>query len=320
LAATHEPQPFTHVAIVGPGAIGCMLAVRLALAGPSPRVTLIDHRRDRADRLSARPIVLHAPEGDLEARLPVRLVPDEPPDLVILATKAYAARDAARSAARWIGPGAPGPVLAIQNGLGIAEEVAAVLARAAVITGVMYQAANVVAEGEVHHAANQRTHLGYLGRAPDEKVAAVAALFESAGLPASVEEEMAPHVWGKALVNAALNPVAALAGVRNGDVAVRPALRAMAETIAAEGEAAARAERVGLPYASAAGATFETARATAENRCSMLQDLQNGRPTEIEYLNGAIVRVAESYGLSSPANRAVATLVRAVSAARREAS
>ena len=308
-------NPFAHIVVVGPGAIGCMLAVRLALAGPSPRVTLIDHRRDRADRLSARPIVLHAPEGDLEARLPVRLAPDEPPDLVILATKAYAARDAARSVARWIGRA---PVLAIQNGLGVAEEAAAALARAAVITGVMYQAANVVTEGEIHHAANQRTHLGYLGRAPDEKVTAVAALFESAGLPASVEEEMAPHVWGKALVNAALNPVAALAGVRNGDVAVRPALRAMAETIAAEGEAAARAERVGLPYASAAAATIETARATAENRCSMLQDLQNGRPTEIEYLNGAIDRAAESHGLASPANRAVATLVRAVSAARRE--
>jgi 2-dehydropantoate 2-reductase len=90
----------------------------------------------------------------------------------------------------------------------------------------------------------------------------------------------------------------------------------MAEAIAAEGEAAARAEGVGLPYASAAAATIETARATAENRCSMLQDLQNGQPTEIEYLNGAIVRVAEAHGLASPANRAVATLVRAVSAAR----
>jgi len=284
-----------------------MLAVRLARAESSPRVTLIDYRPDRADRLSARPIVLRAPEGDLEARVPVRLVPDEPPDLVILATKAYAAGEAARGSARWIGRA---PVLAIQNGLGVAEEVAAALPRATVITGVMYQAANVVAEGVVHHAANQRTHFGYLGRSPDEKVAAVATLFESAGLPVSVEEEMAPHVWGKAIVNAALNPVAALAQVRNGDVAVRPALRAMAEAIATEGEAAARAERIGLPYASAAEATFETARATAENRCSMLQDLQTGRPTEIEYLNGAIVRVAESHGLASPANRAVATLLR----------
>ena len=316
MPATHEPQPFTHVAIVGPGAIGCMLAVRLALGGPS-RVTLIDHRRDRADRLSARPILLHAPEGDREARLPVRLVPDEPPDLVILATKAYAAGEAARQAAPWIGRA---PVLAVQNGLGVSEEVAAALPRTAVITGVMYQAANVVAEGEVHHAANQRSHFGYLGRSPDEKVAAVAALFASAGLPATVEEDIAPHVWGKAIVNAALNPVAALALVRNGDVAVRPALRAMAEVLADEGEAAARAERVGLPYASAAEATIETVRATAENRCSMLQDLQNGRPTEIEYLNGAIVRVGERHGVATPAHRAVAALVRAVSAARRGAS
>jgi 2-dehydropantoate 2-reductase len=317
LAATHEPQPFTHVAIIGPGAIGCMLAVRLARAGPSPRVTLIDHRPDRAERLSVRPIVLHAPEGDLAARVAVRVVPDEPADLVILATKAYAVRAAACAAAGWIGRT---PLLAIQNGLGVAEELVQALPRTTVITGVMYQAANRIAEDEVHHAANLRTHLGIRGRTPDETVKSVAALFEAAGLPAVVETDIASHVWGKAVVNAALNPVAALAGVRNGDVAVRPALRAMAEAIAAEGEAAARAEGVGLPYASAAAATIETARATAENRCSMLQDLQNGRPTEIEYLNGAIVRVAERHGLASPANRAVATLVRAVSAARRKAS
>ena len=308
-------NPFAHVAVIGPGAIGCMLAVRLARAGPSKRVTLIDHRPDRAGRLSARPLVLHAPEGDLAARVPVRVVPDEPADLVILATKAYAVRAAARAAAGWIGRT---PLLAIQNGLGVAEELVQALPRTAVITGVMYQAANMVAEGEVHHAANLRTHLGLCGRMPDEVVRSVGALFEAAGLPAVVEADIAPHVWGKAIVNAALNPVAALAGVRNGDVAVRPALRAMAEAIAAEGEAAARAEGVRLPYASAAAATMETARATAENRCSMFQDLDAGRPTEMEYLNGAIAQVAEGHGLASPANRAVATLVREISAARRE--
>jgi 2-dehydropantoate 2-reductase len=319
-------RPSKHVVVIGPGAIGCMMAVRLAKAGP--RVTLIDHRADRAERLGARPIIIHTPAGDLEARIPVRLAPDEPPDFVILATKAHAARTAAEAAAGWI---ADAPLLTIQNGLGVTEEVAQALPRTDVITGVIYQGANVVAEGEVAHVANLKIHVGYIGRPGGAALRpcsgrgeqgrtpaaeAVAALLGRAGLPAVVEADMRPEVWGKLIVNAAINPVAALAGVTNGAVAARPTLRALAQAVAEEGEATARAEGIALPYRSAVEAALDTARKTADNRCSMLQDLEAGRPTEIDYLNGAIVREAERHGVATPAGRALAALVRQVSAKR----
>jgi len=354
LHETSQPAPqtrFSHVAVVGPGAVGCIFAVRLALVKGGPRVTLIDHRPDRAARLSARPILIHTPRGDLQAPIEVRLAPADPPDLVLFATKAGAARAAAEAARGWIGAAT---VLTIQNGLGVAEEVAAALPEATVLAGVIYQAANAVAEGEVNHVANLQTYVGcepirktpvappppavqngsqasappgaavpqpsprsdglYAGRQVDDRAIAVAALLSAAGLPAEAVPEIASMVWGKLLVNAAINPVAALAGVLNGDVAARPTLRALAETIALEGEAVARAEGVRLPYASAPAAVMTTARKTADNRCSMLQDLDARRPTEIEYLNGALVRLAERHNVKVPANRAVATLIRQVSA------
>ena len=298
-----------HVVIIGPGAIGSCLAVRLALAEGGPRITLIDYRPDRAARLSARPIRIHAPNGDLEARLPVRLRPEMPPDLVILAVKAHVARAAAASAASWIGRA---PILAIQNGLGVAEEVARVLPETTVITAVSYQAATLLDEGEVRHVANLPTHLGYEGRPPDAAARAVADLLNRAGLPAVVEPDMTPIVWTKLLINAALNPIAALAGVANGEVAVRPTLRAMARAIAEEGAAVARAARITLPYEDVAEAVFRTARQSADNRCSMLQDLDAGKPTEIDVLNGALVRIAEAHGAAVPVNRAVTALVKAV--------
>ena len=298
-----------HVVIIGPGAIGSCLAVRLALAEGGPRITLIDYRADRAARLSARPIRIHAPNGDLEARLPVRLRPEMPPDLVILAVKAHVARAAAASAASWIGRA---PILAIQNGLGVAEEVARVLPETTVITAVSYQAATLLAEGDVRHVANLPTHLGYEGRPPDAAARAVADLLNRAGLPAAVESDMTPIVWTKLLINAALNPTAALAGVANGEVAVRPTLRAMARAIAEEGAAVARAARITLPYEDVAEAVFRTARQSADNRCSMLQDLDAGKPTEIDVLNGALVRIAEAHGAAVPVNRAVTALVKAV--------
>lgn len=300
---------FRHVAVIGPGAVGCTLAVRLALSRSALQVTLIDYRPDRAARLSARPIRLRASGADLEARIPVRLAPPEPPDLVILATKATAAAAAARSAAAWIGKA---PLVAMQNGLGVAREVAEAIPGSVVITAVSYQAANVVAEGEVAHVANLVTYLGYEARPPDATVRAVAAMFAAAGLPAEAAADMTPLVWGKLIINAGINSVAALAGVRNGQVASRPTLRALAAAIVGEGEAVARAEGIALPYPSAAEAVLEAARQSAENRCSMLQDLEAGRTTEIDYLNGAIVRLAEPHGISAPANRAATALIKQI--------
>jgi 2-dehydropantoate 2-reductase len=305
---------FKHVAVIGPGAIGCCAAVRLALAPGGPGVTLIDHRPDRAVRLSAQPILIHTPGGDLEAAIPVRIAPDSPPDLVLLATKAYAARAAAATAAAWIGRA---PIVCMQNGLGVSQEVAAALSQTSVITAVSYQGANFVREGEVNQVAILQTHLGYEGRGPDETAQVVADLLDRAGLAPRLEADMTPLVWGKLIVNAAINPVAALAGVTNSEVAARPALRALAGAIAEEGEATARACGVVLPYAGATEAMLETARGTAGNRCSMLQDLEAGRPTEIDYLNGAIASVAEACGAAASANRAIAAIIRRVSAANK---
>jgi 2-dehydropantoate 2-reductase len=275
------------------------------------RVTVIDHRADRAARLSAAPVVIHTPQGDRRVRLDVRVAPDAPPDLVLLATKATALRAAAAEAGAWR---AGAPLVTLQNGLDVAREAALGLPGATVVAAVIYLGANLVAEGEVTQVALLRAHVGYEGRPADALAEAVAALLTRAGLPARAEADIVPLVWGKALVNAAMNPVGALAGVVNGDVAARPTLRAMACALADEGEAVARAEGVALPYASAAQATLETARATAANRCSMLQDLEAGRATEIEFLSGAIVRRAEARGIAVPANRAAAALVRQVSA------
>ena len=308
--AETRPRGFQHVVVIGPGAIGLCVAIRLAQRDDGPQVTVIDHDADRARRLSGRALWLRSDAGDLRARLPVVLEPRTPPDLVILATKAHQAAAAARAAAAWIGGAA---LVTLQNGLGAAGEVAEVLPDTPIVVGVTYQAANLVAEGEVHHAASVGTHLGYEGQGPDAVAEAVARLFQRAGLPARVESDMTPVVWWKLVVNAAINPVAALAGVRNGDVADRPTLAALARRLAEEGQAVARAIGVGLPDRSAAEAALETARATAENRCSMLQDLEGGRATEIDYLNGALVSLADERDVPVPANRAVVALVRLLS-------
>ena len=138
-----------------------------------------------------------------------------------------------------------------------AGEVAEALPGTIVITAVSYQAATLVAEGEVRHVANLVTYLGYEGRPPDEAVRRAADVLNAANIPAKVAADMAPLVWGKLILNAAINPVAALAGEPNGRLVERPALRALAQAIAEEGEAVARAEGIIPQYPAVAAGLHE---------------------------------------------------------------
>ncbi len=310
-----DARAFAHVAVVGPGAIGCVLAVYLAGLEGGPRVTLIDHRPDRAARLSAAPLVLETPEGEVEARVPVATAPATAPDLVLLATKAHDAARAAAAAAAWA-PAAS--VVALQNGLGVADEVRAAVGAGPVLTAVSYQAATRLSEGRVRHVASLVTYVGYDAGPPDATARAVADLLTRAGLPAEAEADVRHRVWEKLIVNVAINPVAGLAGEPNGAVASRPTLRALAAALVEEAVAVATAEGARLPEGDPLARVLATARRTAANRCSMLQDLEAGRATEIDYLNGAVVGRAEAHGLAAPTHRAMAALVRQVSAAARE--
>ena len=141
-------------------------------------------------------------------------------------------------------------------------------------------------------------------------------LFREAGFSVRTVPAIEREVWRKALVNAAINPVTALHGVPNGDLASEP-LRSEALALLDEAYRVAETEPFGLSLAEARRDFDQVVRATAENRSSMLQDLDRGRPTEIEAISGEILRLGEARGLRLPATRAIVERVRAVVAGAR---
>ncbi|MDP6381047.1 MAG: 2-dehydropantoate 2-reductase N-terminal domain-containing protein, partial [Phycisphaerae bacterium] len=161
-----------RIAVVGPGAIGTVFAVYLAKAGYN--VVLVDHRAERARRLSKRSLVVQVGRrGRLSAKVRVTTRPRGKFELVILAVKAHAVENAAKKMKSWIGDA---PVLAIQNGLGVGGIMAKSLPAVPVIVAVTFQAANVVKEGVVKQVANLPTYVGYLGSAPDKCLHSVVAI------------------------------------------------------------------------------------------------------------------------------------------------
>lgn len=268
-------------------------------------------------------------------------------DLLLVTVKCYDTAAAAADYAPAVGPAAT--VLTLQNGLGNAEIIMETLGVGRVMTGVTTQGATLKGLGQVIHAGAGDTVVGwYQGRgataesgrqaqgavqgadedavqgADEDAVQGaapgagaqgptpveIAALLADAGVPCQAVADVTPHLWGKLVINCAINAVSALFGVPNGRLLEIPTAAGLMARAARETAAVAAAAGISLPFADPVAAAAGVACRTANNRSSMLQDLEAGRPTEIEFLNGAVVREGQRWGVPTPVNEELTRHVR----------
>src|SRR5665213_3164379 len=196
------------------------------------------------------------------------------------------------------------PIVSLQNGLEqIAQITRALGSSHAIALAPTTEAAYRDDAGAPRRVGLGTTTLGWAAEYAGEfDLAELVALLATAGLAAREASPIEPHVWAKAVVNAALNPITALAGKPNGYVADNHAAGALAVALAREAAAVARAEGITLPFDDPGEYVLAIARATAPNRSSMLQDIECKRPTEIDAITGAIVRRGRACGVSTPEN------------------
>jgi 2-dehydropantoate 2-reductase len=294
-----------RVCVVGCGAIGGLYAAHLARLG-DVEVWAYDVSPEHVAAINRDGLRLTGAAGftaRLEARTDAAEIP--PCELGIVAVKA-AFTDAAMAATAPVF--ADGAVCSVQNGIGSEEVVARHVPR--VIRGVCLPAGHVTAPGVVNMDAPGTTWIGPFEPAP-ARAPQIAALGESlnrAGMPTEVEADARGAQWTKLLFNASTNPLAALTGLTHGELCDQPALRATVTSLVDEGRA----------VADALGITLDSdpdeliSRAAEENhghRPSMLQDAAAHRPTEIDALNGGIVRAGAEAEVSTPLHAAIAALI-----------
>jgi len=213
------------------------------------------------------------------------------------------------AAARALATGDYDAVCSLQNGMGN-EDVLAETVDAPILAGTVTCGARLVGPGHVEWTGRGTVTLGAWRPADDARpVERVAGAFRAAGLDAEVATDVRSRLWEKLAVNAAINPVTALARVENG--ALRSgALADLARTAAVETATVARADDADLADATAQDAVEIVARETARNRSSMHRDVVRGRRTEIDAINGYVVDRAAATGQSVPVNRTLAALIR----------
>jgi len=304
-----------HYLIVGTGALGSVFGGLLQHSGQ--QVAYIG-RGEHFEHAQTQGLSLDGIWGAFHVG-PITAAPLPPKaggsyDVILLCVKSFATQEACRQLRGRLAPG--GLIISVQNGLGNLEIIAQEFGAARTIGARVIFGAQVTRPGLVTvtvYAAPVLLGAMTPGHPPG-KLARVAADLNRAGIPAELVDQIVPHLWDKVLYNCALNPMGAILGAPYGVLGENPQTRELMRLIIAEIYQVAQAQGVGLHHADAA-AYFRhfmenLVPPTAAHWPSMWQDLQAGRRTEIEALNGAICRYGRETGVATPYNEAVSRLIR----------
>ncbi len=300
------------IAIIGPGALGLFFAARLQQAGQD--VWLLDYRPERAARLQRDGLTLEELDGTtrvlpLKATCEVGVIGAS--DLTLLLVKAHQTRQAVQTLPPLLAGG--GIALTLQNGIGNVEIMAAAVGPQRLLAGVTMMGVTKVAEGRIRHAGEGPVILGIppSSHVTIQELAQTVQIFRQAGFACQTAADIILVLWQKLLVNVGINPVTALTRLANGRLPEIPAAWEVVTAAVQEAQAVGLAAGLALPP-DPVTRVRQVCQATAANRSSMLQDILNQRPTEIEALNGQIVAYGRRLNMPTPVNALLTNLIKAL--------
>lgn len=305
-----EPSSSTlqrqDVLIIGTGAVACLFAARLSAGGVS--VVMLGSWPAGLQALSQTGAHLLEANGS-EIVQPVRALKSlsecQGIRYALVLVKSWQTEIAAKQLARCLAP--DGVALTLQNGFGNYNVLVQALGSRRVAQGALTLGATMIGPGIVRSAGGGVVTVGLHPNLQD-----MTNLLGRAGMVVETVSDILSVQWGRQVINSAIHPITAILGIPNGELLQRPSARTLLQTAAREAAGVAVARGVHLPYPDPVTACEAIATQTATNISPMLQDVRRGAPTEIEYINGAVVREGEKTGVPTPVNRVLMLLVKAL--------
>lgn len=298
----------------GAGAMGGVFGA--ALAGGGHDVTLIDVSAEAVERIGGEGLRVEDKTGAIRiVRLAATTRPAgvDPLDLIVNFVKCYHTEAAVSAVRPAIGPDTV--ILTLQNGWGNAETISRIVGPERVIVGLTYHSATLLGPGHVKHSGTGITHVGEIGGPASERVRRVVNALESAGFEAVAADDILAEIWKKLTLNAATLPVSALLSFFAHELVEHEGTLAEMRAITEEVAKVAAAQDIPLDLEERWEAITGLLKRAVGGKGSMLQDVQAKRRTEIDVINGAIVRAGEKHGVPTPHNQAMVNMVRALEAA-----
>jgi 2-dehydropantoate 2-reductase len=301
-----------RICFLGSGALGSAIGGALSEAGCD--VHLVDAWKEHVDAMNRDGLKLR--ENGVDRIVRVKAATDAHDvgiaDLVIVLVKSYHTREAVECARSIVG--AKTVVMSLQNGLGHEDIIAEAVGRERAIAGKTYLGGVLLAPGHVIAGLEgKETIIGELDGRITERVRRIADTFNGAGLETIVSDNIVGTMWDKLLINVATGALAGITRLTYGDLYAVPEVRACALAAIAEAMAVAKASAAKLSMHDPEEAWVKaSAGLPAEFKTSMLQSLEKGQPTEIDFINGAVVRGGEKCGVPTPVNRALVACVKGI--------
>lgn len=294
--------------IVGPGAMGCLFAAKLHVAGFN--VAIFDYNSTRAGIINKNGISIEGVSGQLKVMVPVITeLSGIDPDMVLICVKSNKTGDVAKGLKDKI----PEKTLfaTLQNGLGNVETLKEILGDNKIIGGVTSEGATSLGIGKIRHAGTGSTIFGPekdFGKSLEE----LASAFNKSGFSTTSSDNVDDLIWGKLIVNVGINALTAITGLKNGRLPEYEGSLSIMKQAVAEAVAVSKAKKINLAFDDPFQKVLEVCKNTAGNIASMLQDVLNKRPTEVDYINGAICKEGQKTGIPTPVNQILTDLIRTI--------
>ena len=300
------------IVIVGPGAMGCLMAAFLSKV--KEEVWIFDYNKERAAKITQSGIALEGISGSWQVK--VKATSDKNDigvaDLLIVCVKAYDTKEAILQAKAMVGENTS--VLTLQNGLGNVEIIAEVVGSDRVIGGVTNLGATLIDVGKARHAGKGETVIGRIDGKITVEMRSIRELFNKANLETRISRDIKSLLWSKLIVNAGINALTAITRLNNGKLTEFEPTRRIMRAAVTEAIRIAKRKRIKLIYDDPLAKVEAVCEATSGNVSSMLQDVLRKRRTEIDFINGVIVRQGQELGISVPVNALLLDLVKTIEA------
>jgi 2-dehydropantoate 2-reductase len=300
------------IAIVGAGAMGSLLAAFLSKS--KEEVWILHRHKEHVDMIAQRGIAVTGISGNWQAKVKITSDPQDigVADLLIICVKAYDTKGAILKARPLVGQNTK--VLTLQNGIGNIEIISEVAGHDKVIGGVTSEGATLLEYGRIRHAGRGETVIGRIdGKIPVE-MRSIRELFNKVGFETKISRDIKGILWSKLIINAGINALTAITRLANGKLLEFEGTRKILREAVTEATRVAKRKRIKLIYDDPLGKAEAVCEATSGNISSMLQDVLRSKRTEIDYINGAIVRQAQELNVPVPVNSLLTDLVKTIEA------
>ncbi|MFC1645886.1 ketopantoate reductase family protein [Candidatus Omnitrophota bacterium] len=299
-----------NIAIVGPGAIGILFGTMLIKSGK--RVQFLDHNKERVEFILKNGILLESKDKVYSNKVGItnRASDLTDIDLFLICVKSYDTKKAAGSIKSVLKD--KSMVLTLQNGVGNIDIISEILGQEKVIGGVTSQGANVISYGKVRHAGFGETSIGRIDGKTTTYLRDIREALNKAGLKTRISKDIKSLLWSKLIINVGINALTAITRLRNGQLLDYEGTRRISRQAVSEAVKIVKRKRIKLVYDDAIEKTEAVCEATAQNISSMLQDVLRKKKTEIDFINGAIVRQGQSMGILTPVNSLLLDLVKSI--------